>query len=161
MSAFDQAFTIVIGEEGDYTDDAADPGGATKYGISHAAYPDLDIANLTLDDAKAIYKRDYWDKISGDLLDPRLALIVFDAAVNNGISRAGMWLQQALGVPVDGVVGSQTIAATSSCDVPATCAECLARRLHFMTGLVTWSTFGMGWSRRICGLPWKTQGMTP
>ena len=158
---FAKAFAIVIGEEGGFTDDAADPGGATKYGISHAAYPNLDIANLTLADAQAIYQRDYWDRIGGDLLDPRLALIVFDAAVNNGISRAGMWLQQALGVPVDGVVGSQTIAAASSCDVPAICTECLARRLHFMTGLATWPTFGMGWSRRLCGLPWKAQSMTP
>ena len=88
--AFAKAFAIVIGEECGYCNDVADPGGATKYGISHAAYPDLDIASLTLADAQAIYRRDYWDKISGDRLDPRLALLVFDAAVNNGVGRAGM-----------------------------------------------------------------------
>ena len=158
MSAFDQAFTIVIGEEGGYTDDAADPGGATKYGISHAAYPDLDIANLTLADAQAIYKRDYWDKIAGDRLSAGLALIVFDAAVNNGVGRATAWLQEAARVTVDGVIGDITIGAANQ-DAIATATEFMARRVMFMASLSTWAEFGLGWSRRLCGLPWKAATM--
>ena len=160
MSAFAKAFAIVIGEEGGYTDDAADPGGATKYGISHAAYPGLDIASLTLADAQAIYQRDYWDKISGDLLDPRLALLVFDAAVNNGVDRSIAWLQVAAKVTIDGDLGPKTVAAANA-DVVATCIEFMARRIMFMAALSTWSDFGLDWSRRLSGLPWKAQSMTP
>ncbi|OXE36892.1 MAG: hypothetical protein CGW95_04725, partial [Phenylobacterium zucineum] len=54
---FDQAFEVLIGHEGGYTNNPQDPGGETKFGISKRAYPDQDIANLTLDAAKAIYKR--------------------------------------------------------------------------------------------------------
>ena len=60
MSNFDRAFRFLIGEEGGYVNDPADPGGETKFGISKRAYPQLDIKSLTLDQAKAIYRRDYW-----------------------------------------------------------------------------------------------------
>jgi hypothetical protein len=68
MSAFDQAFALVIGHEGGFTDNEADPGTwtggrcgvgecrGTNWGISAAAYPRLDIRNLTIERAKAIYQ---------------------------------------------------------------------------------------------------------
>ena len=68
MTTFDQAFAIVIGEEGGYVNDPNDPGGETKYGIAKNSHPNVDIANLTLDQAKAIYKTEYWDKVFGDTL---------------------------------------------------------------------------------------------
>jgi lysozyme family protein len=156
--AFAKAFAIVIGEEGGYCNDAADPGGATKYGISHAAYPDLDIPNLTLAGAQAIYQRDYWDKIAGDRLDPGLALLVFDAAVNNGVGRATEWLQVAARVAVDGVIGDVTVGAANQ-NVVATCAEFMARRMLFMASLSTWKNFGLGWARRLCMLPYQAATM--
>ena len=96
MSAFDNCFEIVVGHEGGYVNDPKDPGGETKYGISKRSYPRVNIAALTLDGAKQIYRADYWDKVRGDELDPGLALITFDAAVNNGASQAVRWLQGAL-----------------------------------------------------------------
>ena len=72
-------------------------GGLTKYGISQKAYPKLDIAKLTPADAKAIYKRDYWDKIGGDEIaarDPKLAALMFDTAVQHGVSGAKDMLSQ-------------------------------------------------------------------
>ena len=104
MDSFDQAFARVIGHEGGYTANPADPGNwtgtgvgqgecrGTKYGISARAYPDQDIASLTLDQAKSLYRRDYWDRIGASSLPPPLALLAFDAAVNNGVSRARQWL---------------------------------------------------------------------
>lgn len=74
--------------------DPEDPGGETKYGISKRAYPRLDIKNLTLEDASAIYKRDYWNAAGCDDLDDSLALVVFDTAVNCGVGRAKKWLAQ-------------------------------------------------------------------
>ena len=57
---FDDAFEALMAHEGGYANDPRDPGGETKYGISKRAYPAVDIRNLTLEAAKAIYKRDYW-----------------------------------------------------------------------------------------------------
>src|SRR5207302_958519 len=60
MATFDKAIGTVLEHEGGYSFDPNDPGGETKYGISRKAYPGLDVKALTLDQAKAIYKRDYW-----------------------------------------------------------------------------------------------------
>src|SRR5574343_326744 len=75
---FDQAFDRLIGHEGGYVFDPHDPGGETKFGISKRAYPALDIAALTLADAKAIYRRDYWDGAQCDRLPPDLAFDRFN-----------------------------------------------------------------------------------
>jgi lysozyme family protein len=162
--SYDQAFAIVIGEEGGVTDDANDPGGLTKYGISQAAYPSLDIRNLTLDDAKAIYKRDYWDRVRAGELVPPLALLAFDAAVNNGVRRAIQWLQVAVGAKADGVFGPATMALVEAFATKhggaALCSEYLAQRLRFMSGLSTWPIFGLGWSRRLMALPFNAMRMT-
>jgi len=76
MTAFDKAFEILIGHEGGYVNDVNDRGGETRYGISKRAYPHIDIANLTLAQAKEIYRTDYWDKVKCSSLPPDLALLV-------------------------------------------------------------------------------------
>lgn len=70
------------------TNDPDDPGRLTKYGVSQKAYPNEDIANLTIERAKEIYKRDYWDKVNGDELIYPWDMIMADTAVNCGVSRA-------------------------------------------------------------------------
>ena len=97
---FAHCFAETVGEEGGFSADPDDPGNwtggsiglgacrGTKFGISAASYPALDIASLSLEDAKAIYARDYWAPIQGDKLPPALAMIVFDAAVNAGVGTA-------------------------------------------------------------------------
>jgi len=84
MSFFLPAFQIVVGIEGGYVNDPRDPGGETKWGISRRAYPDLDIAGLTLEQAQQIYLRDFWDACGCDVLPWERALCLFDAAVNQG-----------------------------------------------------------------------------
>ena len=175
MSAFDQAFAVVVGHKGGFDDTHADPGNwtggavgvgalhGTKFGISAAAYPTVDIANLTLDDAEAIYRRDYWLTVQGDELPAPLALLVFDAAVNNGVKRASEWLQEAVGAATDGRVGPLTIAAVARAVAAEglfpICAEFQAQRLDFMAGLSTWRSFGLGWARRLCSLPYQAVQM--
>jgi len=168
---FEHAFRVVIGEEGGYTADPADPGNwtggapgrgecrGTCWGISAAAYPALDIAGLGLPGARAIYRRDYWDRVRGGDLPPALALLVFDAAVNNGVGRAVRWLQAAAGVAADGALGPATLAAVRARPGPALCAEVQAQRLVFMAALPTWPHFGLGWARRLCRLPFEAVGM--
>ena len=79
MAKFELAIPIVLKEEGGYVDDPHDHGGRTRYGISQKAYPNLDIKNLTVDDAKAIYQRDYWQY--DGIQDQAIANKVFSLAV--------------------------------------------------------------------------------
>lgn len=88
MSLFPAAFTHVIGIEGGYVNDPNDLGGETKYGISKRAYPKEDIPSLTLERAQELYQRDYWDAAGCEALPWAQALMVFDAAVNQGVSFA-------------------------------------------------------------------------
>jgi lysozyme family protein len=118
---FNDAFAYVVGEEGKLSMDPQDPGNwtghkigqgvlkGTKYGISAAAYSLLDIANLSLSDARAIYQRDYWNKIGGDSLPWGNALCLFDFGVNAGIGEATRVAQRALGLTVDGILGPNTL----------------------------------------------------
>ena len=88
MDNFDRSIEFVLKWEGGYTNDTRDSGGETKYGISKRAYPMLDIKNLALEDAKLIYLKDYWEKAGCDTLEWPMCLVVFDTAVNMGVSRA-------------------------------------------------------------------------
>lgn len=141
--SFEASFAIVVGTEGGYVNDPQDPGGETKYGVSKRSYPNLDIANLTLADAHTIYRRDFWDVTGCDGLSPPLALLAFDAAINNGPGRARSWLAAArrVGRAVDP-------------------AEFLALRMAFMAALPGWQRYGLGWSRRLCRLPFEAMTMT-
>lgn len=100
---------------------SGDPGGLTKWGISQRAYPNLDIASLTREEAEAIYRSDYWDAVLGDHMPPELRPHLFDAAVNQGPTEAVRLLQRALNlysrignggyVHEDGVLGPVTLNA--------------------------------------------------
>lgn len=84
----------------------------TKYGISAAAHPSVNIAALTLTEAQAFFEAEYWTPIQGDKLPYALALCVADDAYNHGVDLAVRTLQHTLGVAVDGKMGPQTVAAT-------------------------------------------------
>ncbi len=86
--AFNIAVKFVLDWEGGYVNDPNDPGGETNYGISARAYPDLDIQNLTVDQAKAIYRRYYWDAINLDSVSYPLNFVAFNCCVNCGASVA-------------------------------------------------------------------------
>lgn len=146
---FDQCFDKLISHEGGYVNDPRDPGGETKFGISKRAYPQVDIKNLTLGAAKEIYKRDYWDRAQCDKIHPSVAYVLFDAAVNSGIGQAIRFLQRAVNVADDGVIGPMTIAAVTRLDAESVCARYIGQRLEFMTKLTTWDVYGKGWSRRL------------
>jgi len=119
---FEKAFAYVIQNEGGYIFDKNDLGGETKFGISKRSYPSLNIRDLTLEDAKKIYYRDFWQKgkfeeISSDLI----AMQVFDLSVNLGMRAAVIVLQRALRsvgktVQEDGLMGPETLLATSNSD---------------------------------------------
>lgn len=146
---FDEAFAKVINVEGGYVNDPNDAGGETKYGISKKQYPNLDIKNLTLDEAKAIYKKDFWNECQCENLPFWLAYHVFDAAVNSGNERAKIWLQRAVGAKPDGVIGAKTIACARRADPATAIARLSAFRLKFVVTAKTWRSHGKGWVNRI------------
>jgi hypothetical protein len=94
MNVFGQAVNFIFDREGrTFENVAEDPGGGTKYGISHKSYPALNIKDLTEDEAATIYLRDYWNPLECDKYAPKVALALFDTAVNQGDGLA----QQILG----------------------------------------------------------------
>lgn len=158
---FDEAFKTVIGHEGGFTLHSGDPGNwtggkvgigtlkGTKYGIAANTYPNEDIKNLTLDRAKQLYKRDFWDKAKCDQLPDGLRFHVFDVSVNSGVSRGVKTLQQALGVNDDGIIGNQTINAAKSQNAHEVLIKFYSFRIAFYTSLNTFQAFGKGWMNRV------------
>lgn len=153
---FERAFALVIGQEGKYTNDPADPGGETKYGISKRSYPMLDIKNLTLDSAHSIYLADFWLPAHCDDMPWPLDAHVFDAAVNQGVPTAIMLLQKSLGVPQDGSFGSQTRKALAGADHNALTATFSADRALRYTGTKNFDRYGRGWLKRLFALALNT-----
>lgn len=139
----------VLSHEGGYVNDLRDPGGETKFGISKRSYPDVDIKNLTREAAIAIYKQDYWDKLQADRFPPAVAYQLLDSAVNSGIGQSIRFVQRAVGVADDGVIGPVTLAKLLSTDPHDVVMKFLAERLDFLARLNKFDVFGRGWVRRI------------
>lgn len=161
MSSFDAAFERVIGHEGRFQAHPDDRGNwtsgkvgvgllkGTKFGISAMTYPELDIKGLTVDQAKAIYLRDWWDRLGMVRFRPATQYQLFDAAINHGMHHSTRMLQRAVGTKDDGIIGPNTLTAVQGAELNDLLMAFLAERLNFMTGLRTWAQFGRGWARRI------------
>lgn len=159
--SFDKFAEHIRKEEGGYSNNPVDPGGATNMGItqreldrSRAAYPDLrlplNVKDLTWPQAKEIYRRNYWNEVRGDDLPVGIGLLVADAAVNQGTVRAKRWLQEAAGVKVDGWIGPGTLSAVRKANQLELMGEVAARRAHhYMLQDSIDDTFGLGWARRL------------
>lgn len=160
---FDKAFSVVVGHEGGYSDDYRDRGNwtsgvigtgvlkGTKYGIAAHTHPTLDIKNLTLEQARGIYRHEYWDDVRCDEMPWPLSLYVFDCAVNSGAGAAIKFLQEALGVAKDGVLGPQTIDAASKV-TKRQLAKFLALRAKHYATLSTFDLYANGWLTRLFSL---------
>lgn len=146
---FDLAFEKLIGHEGGYVNDARDPGGETKFGISKRSYPAEDIAGMTLMRARELYRRDFWDAVRADEMPDAIRFDLFDAAVNSGVRQSIRWLQRSANVIDDGVIGPKTLLAVRIADPQRLSRRFNGHRLQFMAGLGGWSRFGRGWARRI------------
>lgn len=83
-NSFDAAVALVLAHEGGYSNDPADPGGETNFGISKRAYPSLDIFLLTKDTATGIYRSDYWTPAMESAPTQAVANCALDCAVNQG-----------------------------------------------------------------------------
>lgn len=120
----------------------------TKYGIAANSYPDIDIPSLTEAQAASLFRRDYWDKVAGDLQPVGVDLCVYDTAVNSGTGRAVQLQAQVLGNPSR---NSATLAraAQAKGDYTAQVKALCAARLAFLHRLATFARYGKGWSARV------------
>ena len=150
---FDDIIEVVLHHEGGYVNDPDDPGGETNFGVAKRSHPDVDIANLTKDGAKEIYKEHYWNKNKVESLSEELRHIYFDMCVNQGWGRAVKILQHAAnakgaGLKVDGGMGPMTIAAMDGVELD----RVRAYRIKYYADLVTrkpdLEKFYFGWFRR-------------
>jgi lysozyme family protein len=117
---FNTIINKTLSAEGGYVNDKVDKGGETKFGISKRSYPNVDIFALTLEEAIAIYKRDFWDNQPyKDIHDVAISGKLFDMAVNMGIKNAIIILQRALracgktDIVDDGIMGDKTLKAVN------------------------------------------------
>ena len=149
MTKFEQAVAVILHHEGVYVNDPRDPGGETKYGISKRAYPNENIKNLTVERAKQIYRRDYWDRLRCDQMPYGVALTAFDFGVNAGVGVAARMLQGIVGASNDGIIGPASLRAINAKDPAVLLRDYTTERLRYYSGLNGWKHYSKGWTRRI------------
>lgn len=171
---FRRCLDWVLAWEGGFNDIAADRGGATNHGISLRFAQSLgrmldvdldghvtvnDIRILTRDQAAAVYWQHFWQAARCDDLPKPMDLVVFCSVVNCGAGAATRWMQGAVGVRADGIIGPLTMAAirrvAADARLSAAAAhEVLAQRIrhHVSLGASQQQAFGLGWSRRLASL---------
>jgi lysozyme family protein len=163
MTEFERALARVLVHEGGYVFDPRDNGGETNNGITKRVYdayrertgqPIQSVRDISQAEIAAIYKASYWTLAKCDQLPAGISYVVFDGAVNSGVSQSIKWLQRALGnVAVDGVIGNATIAAVQNYGNMDRLVDAICdRRLAFMKALRTWKVFGKGWASRVAAV---------
>lgn len=154
---FRAALALVLEVEGGHVNDPHDPGGKTNLGISSAANPDIDLAQLTRDRAARLYYDRYWVPARCGRLPPPWDVLLFDYSVNSGPTTAVRALQRVVGTTPDGVVGPLTVAACRAAGLEGA-ARYLARRLEHLQGLDGWSRYGRGWTYRVMRVALEAMG---
>lgn len=159
---FQRALALTLKSEGGWSDNSADPGGATMKGVTLANFrryvkanaTKADLRKITDEQIATVYRRFYWDAVAGAELPDGIDYAVFDFAVNSGPGRAAKYLQAACGVGVvqDGRIGPATLAAVRAKPAGVVIDKLCDARLAFLRRLPTWPTFGRGWESRVVGV---------
>lgn len=165
---FPASLAAVLQSEGGYVDDPRDGGGATNKGVTQVVYDDwrrgqgLDprgVRSIEQAEVEAIYRKLYWNAVSGDWLPIGVDYCTFDLAVNSGPHRAARFLQAAAGVAEDGQIGPVTFTAVSSAD-PATLIDDICDlRIGYLRQLSNFDHFGHGWAARVAEVRARAKGM--
>lgn len=121
---FNRSLKLVLAHEGGWSDHPKDPGGATMKGVTLANFrryvkPNAtkdDLRKITDDQISTVYRKYYWDAVSGAELPDGVDYAVFDFAVNSGPARAAKYLQAIVGTAQDGKIGPATLTATRAQD---------------------------------------------
>ena len=167
MDRFAACVAVTLAYEGGFSDNPADPGGATNFGITKRALEGFLGFPVTVENmqalrqpaAIAVYREDYWSLLRCAELPAGVDLMVFDFGVNAGPARAARALQGWVGAVTDGEIGPRTLAAVAAVD-PVRLIDGLATvRMDLLRAAPTWSTFGNGWSNRVTDVRAKARAM--
>lgn len=153
----------VIVREGGYVNHANDAGGPTKYGITIGTLQDWrrrpvsveDVQNLTVDEAREIYRVKYFTATGFDRVkDPQVQEFLFDFAVNSGERAAIRALQRSIGTPDDGAFGPKSAAAMAAITNYGMLfyklkAERYELLLRYVGSDPRQAVFAQGWSNRL------------
>jgi lysozyme family protein len=165
---YEAALAHVLKSEGLWSDNPADPGGATMKGITLVVYrnwkrnPHLtkdDLKNIPDQEVHDLYKELYWDKIDGDMLPSGVDYAVFDSAVNMGVGRAAKLIQEAAGVAADGVLGPTSLSFIQKADPKELIEKFSQLKEAFYKSLSTFPTFGKGWLNRVAEVKTLSESM--
>ncbi len=155
ITAFAPFFDRLMIHEGGYVNHPNDPGGETKWGVTKRVARKYgykgSMRKLPKATANKIAEQLYWDKVRGGELDKAIAWQVLDASYNHGVKHSVKFLQRAVDVHDDGIIGDVTLKAVQARDKNDVILCFNAERLEFYTNLHTFRTFGRGWVRRVAG----------
>lgn len=155
---FNKIMLHIFEVEGGYVDHPRDPGGATNMGITIGTLSRWrgrpvskeEVKNLTKMEAKNIYFNYYWEEVDCDDWSSGLDLLMMDACVNSGPRASVRWLQRALGVETDGVLGPVTKGAVrSSQSLLDLIRTCIDERRKSVRSFRDYDVFGRGWENRL------------
>lgn len=156
---FEFAYNFMAPHEYTHTNflskDPNDPGGVTKYGISKRAYPDLDIENLTKEEAKYLTWRDYWEKTNLDLINSKeVGASLLDFFFHSGVDevlRIQKLLRNEFGknISLDRFLGPQTATAINSINPKEFGISLNNTRLKYLKSLKVWDSFKNGFTKRL------------
>lgn len=158
-AAWDEAMGIELKFEGGKDDDPIDPGGRTNQGVIQRVYaawrrkkglPARDVFEMENWERDEIYFQNYGRLVRFDELPPGVNIVVLDGGVNSGPSQSIKWLQRALGLGADGVLGDVTLQRViEHPDHDVLIAKIIEQREKFLRALKTFYHFGKGWLSRI------------
>lgn len=167
MADFEQAIKKVLRHEGGYVFHPADPGGETNFGITDRldgkvdglidvdgnGSGDITVKALKEEQARIIYKREFWDRMRGDdIKNQQVAEIIFDGYVNMG-PRALRMLQKQIGVKADGKFGPVTLSILNAANPKIVFEGYKDARRYYYKDLVKRKpqmvVFEKGWLNRI------------
>ena len=158
-ASFEFVMPKILVHEGGKVNHPSDPGGRTNPGVIQRVYDGwrqrhgLQLRSVyEMEDSERddIYRKQYWDAVQGDKLPQGVDYVVMDGAVNSGPQQSIKWLQRALNVKADGVLGQATLGALMAInDMDALIEKILDRREKFLRALRTFKTFGKGWMSRV------------
>ena len=153
-TTFNEIIEQVLKHEGGYVNDPHDAGGETNFGIAKRWYPNIDIKNLTKEQAKKIYHQDYWRPAKCDSVPPELRHIYFDMCVNFGRRGAVKVLQRAANsklrnkIDVDGGIGPATLKAIQNLELERVRSYRILRFANLVIKKPEQERFWFGWYKR-------------
>ncbi|MBT6274539.1 MAG: hypothetical protein HOI95_10445 [Chromatiales bacterium] len=166
----DKMIDDILRREGGFVDHPNDKGGPTNFGVTLATLrrwrndPNLtadDVRAMSIDEARQIYKSNYFLRPKIDQHPVELQPVMFDMSINHGPGAAIKMLQRELVAngqqcSVDGGNGSETITCTNNVieaiGAKALVNKLVARRIAFYKAIVgrnaSQKVFLRGWLKR-------------